>query len=179
MAQIKVSICSHVSEFGLVEMTRQRVRPNLLHTHSEPCTLCNGTGRILGPDTTLTRIERWLQRSYAATREKRYVLKVHPDVAAYITALLRNNDPARFIESYELLSKAEDHSVAYSALTMPALILTGDGDEGSTSFMAMEMARAMPNARAEIIQGAKHIGIIERHQQFSDALISFVSERVI
>ncbi len=80
----KVSICSHVSEFGLVEMTRQRVRPNLLHTHSEPCTLCNGTGRILGPDTTLTRIERWLQRSYAATREKRYVLKVHPDVAAYI-----------------------------------------------------------------------------------------------
>ena len=82
----KVSISAHVSEFGLVEMTRQRVRPNLLHDHSEPCPICNGTGRILGPDTTLTRIERWLQRSYAATREKRYVLKVHPDVATYILA---------------------------------------------------------------------------------------------
>lgn len=80
----RVSISSHVSEFGLVEMTRQRVRPNLLHTHSEPCPICSGTGRIMGPDTTLTRIERWLQRSYAATREKRYVLKVHPDVAKYI-----------------------------------------------------------------------------------------------
>lgn len=82
----KVSISAHVSEFGLVEMTRQRVRPNLLHDHSEPCPICSGTGRILGPDTTLTRIERWLQRSYAATREKRYVLKVHPDVATYILA---------------------------------------------------------------------------------------------
>ena len=82
----KVSISAHVSEFGLVEMTRQRVRPNLLHDHSEACPICNGTGRILGPDTTLTRIERWLQRSYAATREKRYVLKVHPDVATYILA---------------------------------------------------------------------------------------------
>jgi Ribonuclease G/E len=38
----------------------------------------------MGPDTTLTWIERWLQRSYAATRERRYVLKVHPDVATYM-----------------------------------------------------------------------------------------------
>ena len=80
----KVSITPHISEFGLVEMTRQRVRPNLLHTHSEPCPVCSGTGRIMGPDTTLTWIERWLQRSYAATRERRYVLKVHPDVATYM-----------------------------------------------------------------------------------------------
>ncbi|MDE2809436.1 MAG: Rne/Rng family ribonuclease [Gemmatimonadota bacterium] len=80
----KVSISPHISEFGLVEMTRQRVRPNLLHTHSEPCPICSGTGRIMGPDTTLTWIERWLQRSYAATRERRYVLKVHPDVATYM-----------------------------------------------------------------------------------------------
>jgi len=80
----KVSISSQISEFGLVEMTRQRVRPNLLHTHSEPCPTCQGTGRVMGPDTTVTKIERWLQRSYAATRERRFVLKVHPDVARYM-----------------------------------------------------------------------------------------------
>ena len=80
----KVSISSRISEFGLMEMTRQRVRPNLLHDHSEPCPVCAGTGRVMGPDTTMTKIERWLQRSFAATRERRYVLKVHPDVATYI-----------------------------------------------------------------------------------------------
>jgi ribonuclease G len=80
----KITISPHVSEFGLVEMTRQRVRPNLLHTHTEPCPTCSGTGRITGADTTVTKIERWLQRSYAATQERRYILKVHPDVANYM-----------------------------------------------------------------------------------------------
>lgn len=81
----RITVGAQVSEFGLVEMTRQRVRPNLLHTSSEPCPTCNGTGRVMGPDTTLTRIERWLQRSFAATRERRFVLHVHPEVAHYIT----------------------------------------------------------------------------------------------
>ena len=39
----------------------------------------------MGPDTTVTKIERWLQRSYAASGERRFVLRVHPDVADYIT----------------------------------------------------------------------------------------------
>ena len=81
----KVSISPQISEFGLVEMTRQRVRPNLLHTHSKPCSTCNGTGRVMGPDTTVTKIERWLLRSRAANGDRRYLLRVHPEVAEYIT----------------------------------------------------------------------------------------------
>ena len=80
----KVSISPQVSEFGLVEMTRQRVRPNLLHTHSKPCPTCGGTGRVMGPDTTVTKIERWLLRSRAAKGDRRYVLRVHPEVADYM-----------------------------------------------------------------------------------------------
>ena len=82
----KVSISPQISEFGLVEMTRQRVRANLLHTHSEPCPTCHGTGRVLGPDTTLTKIERWMQRAYAANSERRFELRVHPEVAQYMAA---------------------------------------------------------------------------------------------
>lgn len=82
----KVSISPQVSEFGLVEMTRQRVRPNLLHTHSEPCPTCNGTGRVLGPDTTITKIERWLRRAYAGNGDRRFRLQVHPEVAEYMRA---------------------------------------------------------------------------------------------
>ena len=42
--------------------------------------------------------------------------------------------------------------------------------------MAAEMAQAIPNARAKIIQGAKHLGIIEHHRQFSDEINGFMSE---
>ena len=80
----KVSISAQISEFGLIEMTRQRVRPNLLHTQSEPCPVCAGTGRVLGPDTTITKIERWLRRAYAGNGERRFRLRVHPDVATYM-----------------------------------------------------------------------------------------------
>ena len=82
----KVPISPQISEFGLVEMTRQRVRPNLLHTHSEPCPTCSGTGRVLGPDTTITKIERWLRRAYAGNGDRRFRLQVHPEVAAYMRA---------------------------------------------------------------------------------------------
>ena len=80
----RISISPQISEFGLGEMTRQRVRPNLLHTHSDPCPVCQGTGRVLGPDTTVTKIERWLMRAYASNGDRRLTLRVHPDVASYM-----------------------------------------------------------------------------------------------
>ena len=108
----RVSISSRISEFGLLEMTRQRVRPNLLHTHSEPCPMCSGTGRVMGPDTTLTKIERWLQRSYAATRERRFILQVHPDVASYI---LENREER--LKSIRKVTKARLELKADSSLS--------------------------------------------------------------
>ena len=38
----------------------------------------------MGPDTTVTKIERWLLRSRAAKGDSRYVLRVHPEVADYM-----------------------------------------------------------------------------------------------
>ena len=103
-------------------------------------------------------------------------LSNNPAVERQITERLRGNDPARFLECYELLANAEEHHLDYAALTMPTLILTGDGDSGSTPRMAHGMSRAIPNARAEIIQGARHLGIIENHGAFSAAIQRFLTE---
>ena len=86
----KTSI-SQISEFGLVQMTRQRVRPSLLYTYSEPCPTCGGIGRVQGRDTTVTEIERWLKRSVVSLNERRFTLHVHPTVEEY----LMENDRAR------------------------------------------------------------------------------------
>ena len=112
-------------------------------------------------------LQRWFNPEF---------LTANPAVERQITSRLQNNDPAKFLESYELLSNAEDHPVDYRALSMPTLVLTGDGDPGSTPRMANEMARAMTNSRAEIVQGAKHLGIIEQHQRFSSAINAFMAE---
>ena len=75
---------SGISEFGLMEMTRQRVRPSLLFTFSEPCPTCKGTGRVMGRETTMARIERWLNRSRAAAIERRLTVRINPTVGEYL-----------------------------------------------------------------------------------------------
>ncbi len=70
-----------LSEFGIMEMTRQRLRPALLYTFNEPCITCRGTGMVPSIETIITRLERWISRFRAGTREPRVQLTVHPEVA--------------------------------------------------------------------------------------------------
>ncbi len=73
-----------VSELGLVEMTRQRVRPSLYYSLTQPCAHCDGAGRIFTPETVVRRIERSLGRASANGNDRRLKLRVHPRVALHI-----------------------------------------------------------------------------------------------
>jgi len=73
-----------VSELGLIEMTRQRVRPSLLHHFTDDCPTCDGVGRILSLDSVLMKIERYLRRIGADHREKFIQFRVNPEVAVHI-----------------------------------------------------------------------------------------------
>jgi ribonuclease G len=73
-----------VSELGLVEMTRQRVRPSLYHSMTEPCSACGGTGRVFRPETVIRRIERAVRRAAVQQKEKEVTVRVHPHVALFI-----------------------------------------------------------------------------------------------
>ncbi len=84
----KISI-SQLSEFGLMEMTRQRVRPSLIYTFAEPCPTCGGIGMVQSRDTTVTKIERWLKRAEAFGKEKSYTVFAHPAVFEF---LIENNE---------------------------------------------------------------------------------------
>jgi len=73
-----------VSELGLIEMTRQRVRASLYHTQTDTCPTCAGTGRIFTPETVIRRVERAIRRAWAEGKEKNLILRVHPVVALYV-----------------------------------------------------------------------------------------------
>jgi ribonuclease G len=73
-----------VSELGLVEMTRQRVRPSLYYSLTEPCSHCEGAGRVFTPESVVRRIERSLRRAAANGDDRRLSLRVHPQVALHI-----------------------------------------------------------------------------------------------
>ncbi len=85
-----------VSELGLIEMTRQRVRAGHYHSMTEPCTVCGGSGRVFSPESTVRRLERSVRRMAGEGRKDPIIVKMHPDVAMYV--LENEHDFARKLE---------------------------------------------------------------------------------
>jgi ribonuclease G len=73
-----------VSELGLIEMTRQRVRPSLWHSMTTECPACSGTGRVFTPEVVARRLERSLRRAGRERRERQLSVRLHPEVALYL-----------------------------------------------------------------------------------------------
>ena len=73
-----------VSDLGLVEMTRQRVRPSLYHTLTRVCEHCSSQGRIFTAPTVMRMVERSLRRAAAAGRERAILVRIHPEVALHV-----------------------------------------------------------------------------------------------
>ncbi|MFN3393352.1 MAG: Rne/Rng family ribonuclease [Candidatus Thermochlorobacter sp.] len=53
-----------MSDFGIMQITRERIRPSLMQRMGDECPACGGTGVIQARQTTIHQIERWL-RKYA------------------------------------------------------------------------------------------------------------------
>jgi ribonuclease G len=73
-----------VSELGLIEMTRQRVRQSHWQSMTEPCPTCAGSGRVFTPETIVRRLERAVKRMGAEGRKEAVVLRMHPDIALHV-----------------------------------------------------------------------------------------------
>lgn len=73
-----------MNDFGLVSLTRERVRPSLLFQYSEECPRCGGLGRVPSKTSIVTKLERQVQKIKSQTGERRLVLTIHPELAAYL-----------------------------------------------------------------------------------------------
>ncbi|HLE33658.1 MAG TPA: Rne/Rng family ribonuclease [Bacteroidota bacterium] len=73
-----------MTEFGLIQMTRQRVRQSIHLSFSESCPTCGGTGLVQSKTTTINTIERWIRRFKSESREFRLELRANPTIAAYL-----------------------------------------------------------------------------------------------
>ncbi|MFZ0390172.1 MAG: Rne/Rng family ribonuclease [Calditrichia bacterium] len=83
-----VTRMAEMSRFGLVEMTRQRIRPSLIYNITEPCERCGGTGLVPTKGTVLASIERVIRRYVASGNPRRIIIQAHPNMISYL-----NNKP--------------------------------------------------------------------------------------
>ena len=121
-----------VSELGLIEMTRQRVRPSLLQSMTQACPTCSGTGRVFLPETVVRRLERSLKRAAVEGKDPRMTVRLHPEVALYLLEqepgflkelvkqtgidLEIRDDPMMRLDEFKLMSQPAGRDVTESYL---------------------------------------------------------------
>jgi len=105
-----------ISELGLVEMTRKRVRQDLRALLSTSCSCCRGTGVTKSDETLAAEVFRAVQAKVAATERvhgrAEVVVRVHPDLARYLDSEARAD--------IERLERALDVSLAVQAGPAPS-----------------------------------------------------------
>lgn len=79
----KCSILS-MSDFGLVEMTRQRTRESLAETLLCHCSYCSGVGLVKRHETVRVEIARAMKKAILQLRHKMLKLTVHPELMRYL-----------------------------------------------------------------------------------------------
>tara|TARA_Y100001970_G_scaffold171602_1_gene209767 strand:- start:11 stop:1528 length:1518 start_codon:yes stop_codon:yes gene_type:complete len=89
----KVSI-SEFSEYGLLQMTRQRIGLSLLYSLTHECRNCKGLGRVESYDFSMTKIENWIKRFKAKHNDKRLIVYVDEGMHKYI-----NNNKNKIINT--------------------------------------------------------------------------------
>ncbi|NOR86267.1 MAG: Rne/Rng family ribonuclease [Bacteroidales bacterium] len=78
------------SKFGLVQITRQRVRPEMNVETQEQCPVCNGTGEVTPSVLLIDEIENNMSYLFNEQNEKKLQLIVHPFVYAFIRSEFRH-----------------------------------------------------------------------------------------
>ena len=73
-----------ISPFGLMEMSRQRLRPSFLETSTNVCHTCGGSGFVRSIESTALLIIRTLEEEGVRERVAKVTVKVHTDVAIYL-----------------------------------------------------------------------------------------------
>ena len=116
-----------VSDLGLVEMTRQRIRASLYASMTTDCPTCSGSGRVFRPEVVTRRLERTLRRVGHERREKSLSVRIHPEVALYLleeepkllVTLAKTNgleldvrdDPMMHLDEFRLMSRPAGRDV--------------------------------------------------------------------
>jgi ribonuclease G len=73
-----------MSDFGLIQITRQRIRPSVVNSVSKVCPSCGGLGTIVTQDTIMTDLEGWISKFRTSTDYRVVDLYVNPYLKSHL-----------------------------------------------------------------------------------------------
>ncbi|TPE49222.1 Rne/Rng family ribonuclease [Amaricoccus solimangrovi] len=86
-----------ISGFGLLEMSRQRLRPGMIEATTKPCAHCHGTGRVRSDDSLALALLREVEEEGTRQRSKEVLIVAPVEIANYL--LNQKREHVALIES--------------------------------------------------------------------------------
>ncbi|MFC4787152.1 alpha/beta fold hydrolase [Nocardioides sp. MAHUQ-72] len=175
---------SHLVGFSLGALVAQHLavhRPELVATLTSVSSVCRRTPAER--EAVLQRLavaERDFAASAAASVRRWYdgTTVSSSDVGRTERTLL-GNDPASFLSCYRVFATGDaDLAPRLADITAPSLAVTGEEDPGSTPEMTRRLAAAIPDCRAVVVPGARHMLPVERPRELVDCLTTFIGGEV-
>ena len=74
----------HISHFGLLEMSRQRIRSSVLESSTEKCPLCGGTGHMRSVSSVSLQLLRALEEMLLKGATHNIIVRTRTDIALYL-----------------------------------------------------------------------------------------------
>ena len=100
-----------LSKFGLMQITRQRVRPEVDIKTREVCPACVGTGKITASILVTDQIEKDLEHLIEKQNEKKLTIALHPYLYAFFTKGVMSGQWKWFFKYRRWITLVEDSSV--------------------------------------------------------------------
>ena len=139
-----------MSDFGLMQITRQRIRPSVVKSVSKVCPMCGGSGNVVTQNTILADIEGWLTKFRYSYNYRKVELTVNPYLYSYLTTGFISKR-WKWIFSYRMfISIAKDDTVSMNDYKFT--LIGSDIDITDTVLMDEPIEEAIKNTDQ---QGAK------------------------
>jgi pimeloyl-ACP methyl ester carboxylesterase len=173
---------AHLVGFSLGALVAQhlaRYRPELVASLTSVSSVCRRTdaeraavlGRLATAEADFAAsVEVSLQRWYEGTG-------TDPELVAATRATLLGNDVASYLNCYRVFATADaEIGPELPRITTPALAITGELDPGSTPEMTQRLAAALPDCRAVVVPGARHMLPVQQPRALVTPLTTFIRE---
>lgn len=73
-----------MSDFGLVQITRQRIRPSVVNSVSKVCPMCGGSGNVVTKNTIVADLDAWLSKFRHSTGYRAVDIYINPYLKSYL-----------------------------------------------------------------------------------------------
>lgn len=99
----------------------------------------------------------------------------HAAAVATLDPMMRATTPAGWMGALEAMKTRRDQTDLLPTIAVPTLVIVGESDALVPLDVAEAMAKAIPNARLEVVPGAGHVTNLENAEVFNRVFADFLS----